>query len=111
MPPTIRLHLDEDVDPAIAAGLRRRGIDVTTSREVGLLGATDPLQLAYALREGRVLFTHDDDHLKLNASGVEHAGIAYCHRLSRSIGEIVESLVLLCEVCKPEEMVGHVEYL
>jgi hypothetical protein len=48
MPRTIHFHLDEDVDPAIAEGLRRRGIDVTTSQEAGLLGATDPMQLAYA---------------------------------------------------------------
>jgi hypothetical protein len=111
MPRTIRFHLDEDVDPAIAEGLRRQGIDVTTSREVGLLGATDPMQLAYAHAEGRVLFTHDADHLALNAQGVEHAGIAYCHRLRRSIGEIIDSLALIWELCEPAEMANRVEYL
>jgi predicted nuclease of predicted toxin-antitoxin system len=65
MPRTIRFHLDEDVDPVIAEGLRRRGIDVTTSQEAGLLGAVDPIQLAHARAEGRMLFTHDDDHLKM----------------------------------------------
>jgi hypothetical protein len=39
MPRTIRFHLDEDTDPAIADELRRYGIDVTTSQDVGLLGA------------------------------------------------------------------------
>jgi hypothetical protein len=111
MPRTIRFHLDEDTDPAIAEGLRRHGIDVTTSQEVGLLGAHDPVQLAYAQTEGRVLFTHDDDHLRLNAEGVEHAGIAYCHRLRRSIGEIIDGLTLIWELCEPEEMANHVEYL
>jgi hypothetical protein len=111
MPRTIRFHLDEDVDPVIAQGLRRHGIDVTTSQEAGLLGALDLIQLAHAQSEGRVLFTHDDDHLKLNAQGVEHAGIAYCHRLKRSIGEIVDSLVLIWELCEPEEMANRVEYL
>ena len=74
MPRTIRFHLDEDADPAIAEGLRRRGIDVTTSQEVGLLGAPDPLQLAHAHAEGRVLFTHDDDHLKLRTTGQNPIG-------------------------------------
>jgi hypothetical protein len=37
----IRFHLDENVDLAIASGLRRRGIDVTTSKEAGLIGASD----------------------------------------------------------------------
>lgn len=111
MPRTIRFHLDEDVDPAIAEGLRRRGIDVTTSQEVGLLGAPDPIQLAHATAEGRVLFTHDDDHLTLSSQGVEHAGIAYCHRLKRSIGEILDGLVLIWELCEPEEMKNRVEFI
>jgi hypothetical protein len=32
----IRFHLDEHVDPAIAAALHRAGIDVTTTVEAGL---------------------------------------------------------------------------
>jgi hypothetical protein len=111
MPRTIRFHLDEDVDPAIAEGLRRRNIDVTTSQDVGLLGAIDRIQLAYSHAHGRVLFTHDDDHLKLNAQGVEHSGIAYCHRLRRKLGEIVDMLVLLWELAEPEEMTNRVEFI
>jgi uncharacterized protein (DUF433 family) len=91
MPRTIRFHLDEDVDPAIASGLRRSGIDVTTSQEVGLLGADDTAQLAFAHPAGRVLFTHDDDHLRPNAQGIEHSGIAYCHQRRRSLAEIIEA--------------------
>jgi hypothetical protein len=111
MPRTIRYHLDEDVDSAIAEGLRRRGIDVTTTPEVGLLGAPDPIQLAHAHVEVRVLFTHDDDHLRLNAQGVEHSGVAYCHRLKRSIGEIIDGPALIWELCEPGEMANRVEYL
>ena len=36
----IRLHLDENVDHAVAHGLRLRGIDVTTSTDADLIGAT-----------------------------------------------------------------------
>ena len=57
MAEVIRFHLDENVNPAIAVGLRKRGIDVTTSQEVGLLGVSDLEQLAYARREGRVILT------------------------------------------------------
>ena len=108
---TIRFHLDEDVDPAIAEGLRRRGIDVSTSQEAGLLGALDPTQLAYARSHGHVFLTHDDDHLTLNSQGVEHAGIVYCHQLRRSIGEIIDALALIWELCEPEEMVNRVEFI
>ncbi|MEY3866658.1 MAG: hypothetical protein ACRCT1_06330 [Microcoleaceae cyanobacterium] len=37
----IRFHLDENVSNAIAEGLRRRGIDVTTTPEERLIGVSD----------------------------------------------------------------------
>ena len=46
---TIRFHLDECCDPAIASGLRRRNVDVTTSQEAGLIEANDEEQAAYGL--------------------------------------------------------------
>ena len=67
---TIRFHLDENCSRSIADGLRRRGIDVTTTPEVGLMGATDEQQAAHGLAEGRVLFTQDQDFLRLDAEGV-----------------------------------------
>ena len=39
MPRTIRFHLDEHVAHAVADGLRRLGIEVTTTTDAGLLGA------------------------------------------------------------------------
>jgi predicted nuclease of predicted toxin-antitoxin system len=95
MPRTIRVHLDENCSRAIAGGLRRRGVDVTTTPEIGLMGATDEQQTAYGLTEGRVLFTQDQDFLQLGAAGVPHAGIAYCIKDTKSIGEIIQSLVLI----------------
>src|SRR6266498_1811198 len=69
MPRTIRFHLDENVDPRIAAGLRLHGIDVTTTSEAGLLAASDLEQLDYIVREGRVIITQDTDFLRLASSG------------------------------------------
>lgn len=107
----IRFHLDEDTDPAIADGLRRHGIDVTTSQDAGLLGAADTVQLTFAFGQGRVLFTHDNDYIRLSAQGVEHHGIAYCHRLRRNIGEIIDGLILIWELCEKDELRSRVEYL
>src|SRR5580765_5464753 len=98
MPQTIRFHLDEHGSAALAEGLRRRGIDVTTTPQAGLMGASDQEQLAWALREGRAIFTHDEDFLALHAAGSHHAGIAFCHQESRSIGEIIRGLVLIWEI-------------
>ena len=36
------------------------GIDVTTSPEEGLIGASDKDPLSYALSQSRVIFTFDD---------------------------------------------------
>lgn len=111
MPRTIRFHLDENCARAIAEGLTRRGIDVTTTPEARLMGATDEQQAAYCLAERRVLFTQDTDFLRLDAAGVEHLGIAFCAKDTKSIGEIIQWLVLIWEVYEPNEMIGRVEYL
>ena len=107
----IRFHLDEQVDPEIAVQLRRRGIDVTTTVEVGLRTQSDELQLAFICEEQRVIVTHDDDFLKIASASSEHPGIAYCKQRTRSMGEIIESLILIYEIYMPAEMVGRVEFL
>ena len=76
MPRTIPFHLDENGSKAIAKGLRRHGIDVTTTPEAGLLGATDEEQAAYALPLARGIITQDRDFLRIHASRAPHAGIA-----------------------------------
>lgn len=108
---TIRFHLDEHVHPAIAQGLRRRGIDVTTTAEAGLLGRDDTDHVAFALAAGRVIYTSDDDFLALNAAGLQHPGIVYCHQQKASIGAVVHGLFLIWEVLEPEDMRNRVEYL
>ena len=107
----IRFHMDEQVDRAIAEALKRRGIDVTTTPEAGLLGAVDEEQLAFAISQQRVIFTRDDDFLAFHQHGVEHYGLVYCHQNSRSIGEIVRGLILIWEVLEPSDMQNHIEFI
>ena len=111
MPRAIRFHLDENCNRAIADGLRRRGIDATTTPEAGLVAATDEAQAAYASAVGRVLVTQDRDLLRLHAAGMSHLGIVYCEKDTLGIGEILSGLVLIWEVYDPEEIAGRVEYL
>jgi predicted nuclease of predicted toxin-antitoxin system len=111
MPRTIRFHLDENCDPRIPRGLRLRGIDVTTTVEVGLLHAVDEEQLAFANSEGRMLFTQDADFLCLHAAGLTHPGIAYCQPGSRSLGVIIRRLELIWEIYDPDEVRDQIEYL
>lgn len=68
-------HLDEHIDHAVALGLRQRGIDVTTTTDAELLGASDEQQLEFARQSGCVLLTQDSDLLRLHQQGIHHAGI------------------------------------
>jgi uncharacterized protein with PIN domain len=106
----VRYYADENVDRAVARGLRRRGVDILTAAEVGMLGRSDEEQLAYAMSDGRVLVTQDDDFLTLAADGRSHAGIVYAPQRT-SIGHIVRGLLLIQQVIPAEDMVGFIEYL
>ena len=106
-----RLQIDEHIPLAVAQGLRRRGIDVSTAGEADLLGAPDTEYLVRSQVEGRVLVTHDRDFLRLHQSQQQHAGIAYCEQGTRSIGELVAGLLLIYEVLDFSEMIGQVEFL
>ena len=106
----VRFYTDEHVARAVVNGLRERGADVITTPEAGLLGASDEKHLEFASIEGRVLFTQDEDFLKLHAAGVEHAGIAYTPQ-GAAIGDIIRGLMLIQQVLNAEEMRGHIEYL
>lgn len=95
---------------AAIQGLRERGIDVLSVPEANMLGASDEEHLAFALAEGRVIFTQDADFLRLAAAGHEHAGIAYA-RQGTSVGDIIQGLMLIVQVLDAEEMKGKIEYL
>lgn len=107
----LRFHLDENVDQALAQALSRRGIDVTVPVSMGLSGASDEEQIAFALRERRVIVTHDADFLRLASQGIRHAGIAFCHLRARTVGEMLRVLLLLSKFYDPDAMLGRVEFL
>jgi hypothetical protein len=111
MPRTFRFHLDENCRKAIAKGLRQQGIDVTTTPEAGLMGSGDDQQAAYCLAQGRILFKQDQDFLRRDAAVVAHAGIVFCAKDTKPIGEILQRLVLIWEILEPEEIAGRIEYL
>lgn len=96
---------------AVADGLRRREIDVERAQDIGLADATDYEHLRYAFRAKRVIITHDKDFIRLNQQNEQNYGIAYCKQGSRSIGEMIDSLVLIYEAVTPEQMIRHVEFL
>lgn len=106
----IRFQTDEHIPAAVIAGLRRRHIDVMSTPQAGLLGATDQKQLAFAVQEQRVLITQDDDFLALHAQGVKHTGIVFIQSL-QSVGYMVRGLHFIYQILSAEEMENHVEFL
>lgn len=107
----IKFHLDENVRNAIAQGLRRRGVDVTTTPECSLIGVSDETQLKFARSQNRVIFTQDTDFLRMNQSNTDHCGIVYCSQGNKSIGETIKGLILIWELLEPFDMLGKVEFL
>ncbi|HEY3243892.1 MAG TPA: DUF5615 family PIN-like protein [Phycisphaerae bacterium] len=108
----IGFYLDEHVHPALAAGLRRRAIDVLTTVESGMLSVADLQQLTFANEQGRVMVTRDPDFLRLAAAGTPHAGIAfYTPRGRRWIGTVLRGLILIHEVLTEADMQNHIEFL
>ena len=95
----------------VARALRRVGIDVETTLDAGLIGAPDPVHLIHAHAHGRVVVTEDADYTGLHRAGHVHSGIAYFPGGRRSVGEIVEMLVLLHATYTAEEMIGRLEWL
>ena len=106
----IKFYTDEHVSKAVIKALRRRGVDVLTTPEAGLLGAIDQAHLDKARAEARTLFTQDDDFLRLHAAGIDHAGIVYAPQ-GMSIGDQIRGLMLIYQVLDADDMKGHVEYL
>jgi predicted nuclease of predicted toxin-antitoxin system len=106
-----KFQLDEQFPHAVAHALRHEDVDVVTPNDIGLRAAPDQDVLAFALRERRVLLTHDPHFVAFHYAGQPHAGIAFCEAERRSIGEIVEHLLLLVEFYEAEELMGRLEYL
>jgi hypothetical protein len=107
----IRYHLDEHMDTAIAVGLRRRGVDVTTTVEAGQLRASDPEQIAFATAQQRVFVPRERGIAAEVPPGVSNAGIVIARSGHRNIGPTVLGLAHLHRRTTAEEMVNHVKYL
>jgi hypothetical protein len=106
----IKFHTDEHVSKAVINGLRQRGVDVMTTKDAGLMGAADEEHLSFAHGQRRVIFTQDEDFLRLHEAGIEHSGIIYAPQTT-SIGEIVHSVMLVYQVFTDEDMENHVEFV
>ena len=67
--------------------------------------------MTYGNAQGRVVFTQDEDYFRIHTAGVAHPGVVYARQQTRTIGQIIGSLVLIWELLEPEEMANRVEFI
>ena len=109
------LYFDVHVPAAIAAELRRRGVDVITAQEDGTAELEDEALLGRAGLLGRLVFTQD---IRFKARAEEwqriarpFAGLVFGHQLHGSIGQYIRDLELIAKATEPADWSGQVEQL
>jgi hypothetical protein len=111
------LAADENFNGNIVRGLFRRqpALDLVRLQDVGLSGAEDPVVLAWAAQEGRVLLTHDVSTLTRDTYERVQAGQpmpgVFEVRHDLPIGRAIEEILLLVECSLEGEWEGQIRYL
>ena len=104
----MKIYADENIEEAIVKGLRRRGVEIGSARELGHAGKNDELQLQHAKKTGAVILTHDADLLSIahrwSKEGQEHHGFLYIHIQDLSIGECIRRVDLVVHLLAEEDI-------
>ena len=105
---------DEDIYAAVAAALRKSGLDAVSTPEAGRLGESDDSQLTWAANHGRVLVTFNVAHFSALHStwigaGQHHAGMVVSSQ--RPLGDTVRRLLLLADALDAAAMLNRLEFL
>jgi Domain of unknown function (DUF5615) len=114
---TIRFLADANLDYAIVQGVRRRepAIDFKSANDAGLEGLPDDDVLDVAAGEGRVLVSHDKRTIPLHFAARVRAGLRSPGVLlavpSASVGEVVESVLIIWSASREEEWMDQIHYL
>ena len=108
-------YADVHVPFAITGELKLRGVDVLTSQADATTEFSDAQLLARATSLRRVLFSQDDDLLRVasdwQTAGTSFAGVIYAHQLRISIGQCVADLELIANATDPDDWINRVEFL
>jgi hypothetical protein len=109
---TIPIYMDVHVPSAVTEGLRRQGHDVVTAQDDGADRLSDDALLDRATELGRLLFTQDDDLLRIaaqrQAAGRSFAGVLYAHQLAMGIGPLIGDIDLVLSVAAHAELISRV---
>lgn len=113
----LRLLADENFNNDILRGLlaREAPVDIVRIQDVGLLGAADPVILAWAAEAGRILLTHDVKTMRRYAyervaEGQRMPGV-FAVRRSLPLARAIEELLLAAECSEPQEWADRVLHI
>ena len=111
-----KLYLDENITPLVAQQLRRRGFDVSSAVEVGMLGKSDEEHLEYASHNSRILLTFDTGFIPLatkwTSEGSHHYGVVISKEVKmEQIGELVRLCSRLLSQVELKNMADVVLFL
>lgn len=114
----LRFLADENFHFDIVRGARREkpDLDLLRVQDVGLLQAEDPVILAWAAKEDRIVLTHDVNSMtgfayERISAGLPMPGLFIVKEVITSFGDIVDSILLLAECSDAGEWEGRVAYL
>lgn len=102
------------MDGRVIAGLRRRGIDLVTADEQGLLGASDEQHPRRATELDRVIVSADRDFFAivsaLLSTGEPFPGLMFVQPHA-TVGEAVRMLTEAAQFLKPEAIANTIEWI
>ena len=114
---SIRFLADADLDYAIVQAVRSRepSIDFKSANDAGLEGFSDDKVLELAAGEGRLLVSHDKRTMSVHfaariRSGLRSPGVLLAVPRA-TIGEVVESLLMIWSSSREEEWADQIHYL
>lgn len=113
----IRLLADENFDGRILDGIRTRlqMVDIIRVQDTDICQAADPVVLAWAASENRVLLSHDVSTLIHDAynrvrAGAAMPGVIEVHK-DTPIGQAVDELEILIGAGQPEDFENLVRFV
>ena len=113
----VRLLADENFNNAILRGVRllRASLDVVRVQDVGISGEDDPVVLAWAANERRILPTHDAATVPFYAyermrAGQPMSGGCVVPR-GVPVRRVIDDILLIAECSDESEWQGVVRYL
>lgn len=111
----LAFYLDENVNPAIAKGLRRQGLMVSTAAETGRLSASDIEQLNHSAAIQSALVTHDEDMLSFLAqqrlTGKGHPPVVFVRLQKYPVGMTIQKLQGLARTVSFDALLNQVVFL